>query len=401
MDVALFDYELPPERIAQEAVEPRDAARLLLLDRGERAARPAPLRRPGGAASAGRPAGGERHARAPARPSRARERRKGEPLLLEPAGRDGTGSAGGRSSAPPARRGAASRWRSPAATRPSCSTSRGPVRGGRRAGADRGARRRWPSCAAAYGQPPLPPYIRRRPTTARGARPRALPDRLRRAGRGGGRADRRAALHAGAAGPAGGRGDRADGGDAARRARGPSGRCAVERTGEHALHAERFTLPAAAGDAIAAARAPRRARGRGRDDRRPRARVARRRADGAPAPGAGETELFIAPGHAFRVVDALVTNFHLPRSTLLMLVAAFAGRERVLARLPRGDRARGYRFYSLRRRDAGAVTRVRGLTLRRSGPRDGARAPGAATRHGAVATPAFMPVGTAGCGQGG
>ena len=59
----------------------------------------------------------------------------------------------------------------------------------------------------------------------------------------------------------------------------------------------------------------------------------------------GETRLFLQPGSAFRVVDALLTNFHLPRSSLLLLVAAFAGRERVLAAY-REALARGYRFYS-------------------------------------------------------
>jgi S-adenosylmethionine:tRNA ribosyltransferase-isomerase len=59
----------------------------------------------------------------------------------------------------------------------------------------------------------------------------------------------------------------------------------------------------------------------------------------------GSTSLLILPGHAFRVVDHLLTNFHLPRSTLLMLVAAFAGRERVLAAY-REAIARRYRFYS-------------------------------------------------------
>jgi S-adenosylmethionine:tRNA ribosyltransferase-isomerase len=67
--------------------------------------------------------------------------------------------------------------------------------------------------------------------------------------------------------------------------------------------------------------------------------------DGSVSAGGGDTNLFIYPGHRFRVVDAMVTNFHLPRSSLLMLVAAFGGRERVLAAY-RDAVARGYRFYS-------------------------------------------------------
>ena len=55
--------------------------------------------------------------------------------------------------------------------------------------------------------------------------------------------------------------------------------------------------------------------------------------------------MFILPGYSFRAVDALITNFHLPRSTLLMLVSAFAGRERVLAAYAEAVRER-YRFYS-------------------------------------------------------
>lgn len=66
---------------------------------------------------------------------------------------------------------------------------------------------------------------------------------------------------------------------------------------------------------------------------------------GEVAVGRGATDLFITPGHRFRVVDVLMTNFHLPRSTLLMLVSAFAGRERVLAAY-REAVAAGYRFYS-------------------------------------------------------
>jgi S-adenosylmethionine:tRNA ribosyltransferase-isomerase len=59
----------------------------------------------------------------------------------------------------------------------------------------------------------------------------------------------------------------------------------------------------------------------------------------------GETELFILPGHRFRTVDHLITNFHLPRSTLLMLVSAFAGRELILAAYEEAVKE-NYRFYS-------------------------------------------------------
>lgn len=62
-------------------------------------------------------------------------------------------------------------------------------------------------------------------------------------------------------------------------------------------------------------------------------------------PASGDTRLFIHPGHGFQLVDGLVSNFHLPRSSLLMLVAAFASRERVLEAY-REAVARGYRFYS-------------------------------------------------------
>lgn len=68
-------------------------------------------------------------------------------------------------------------------------------------------------------------------------------------------------------------------------------------------------------------------------------------ADGELKPFTGDTRLFIYPGYTFRVVDGLLTNFHLPGSTLLMLVAAFAGRERVLAAYRRAVEQR-YRFFS-------------------------------------------------------
>jgi S-adenosylmethionine:tRNA ribosyltransferase-isomerase len=61
--------------------------------------------------------------------------------------------------------------------------------------------------------------------------------------------------------------------------------------------------------------------------------------------GSGKCNLFIFPGHLFKVVDAMITNFHLPQSTLLMLVSAFAGREKVLNAYQEAIR-RKYRFYS-------------------------------------------------------
>jgi S-adenosylmethionine:tRNA ribosyltransferase-isomerase len=66
---------------------------------------------------------------------------------------------------------------------------------------------------------------------------------------------------------------------------------------------------------------------------------------GRVLPAAGQTELFIKPGHSFRVVNGIITNFHLPRSSLLMLVAAFAGRDHVLAAYRHAVAAK-YRFYS-------------------------------------------------------
>ena len=69
------------------------------------------------------------------------------------------------------------------------------------------------------------------------------------------------------------------------------------------------------------------------------------RPDGRLAPFEGETDIFITPGYRFRAVDALFTNFHLPRSTLLMLVSAFSGRARILEAYAHAITAR-YRFYS-------------------------------------------------------
>ena len=118
----------------------------------------------------------------------------------------------------------------------------------------------------------------------------------------------------------------------------------VEDTGAHRMHSERFELPPETVRAVEAARAR---GGRVVAVGTTSVRVLESCANdaGRLRAGAGETALFLTPGARFRVVDALLTNFHLPRSTLLMLVSAFAGRERVL-RLYAEAIERGYRFYS-------------------------------------------------------
>jgi S-adenosylmethionine:tRNA ribosyltransferase-isomerase len=111
----------------------------------------------------------------------------------------------------------------------------------------------------------------------------------------------------------------------------------------HRMHAERVCVPA---DCVAAVAAARARGGRVVAVGTTVVRALETAAEGgAVAPVAGETGLFIRPGHRFRAVDALITNFHLPESTLLVLVSAFAGRERVLAAY-RHAIARRYRFFS-------------------------------------------------------
>ena len=112
---------------------------------------------------------------------------------------------------------------------------------------------------------------------------------------------------------------------------------------EGRLHAERFELPAAT---AAQVNETRRSGGRVVAVGTTSARVLEScAAAGGVAARSGETSLFLRPGSRFRVCDALLTNFHLPRSSLLLLVCAFAGREPVLAAYAEAIR-RGYRFYS-------------------------------------------------------
>ena len=113
---------------------------------------------------------------------------------------------------------------------------------------------------------------------------------------------------------------------------------------EHRVAPEPYVVPPEAAAAVARARA----RG-GRivavGTTTVRALESAARPDGSVSPGEGETGLVVVPGHRFRAVDVLLTNFHLPRSSLLLLVAAFAGRETVLRAYAEAVRER-YRFYS-------------------------------------------------------
>ena len=114
----------------------------------------------------------------------------------------------------------------------------------------------------------------------------------------------------------------------------------------HRMHAEWIDVPLATCEAIAATRA---AGGRviavGTTVVRALEAAARASADGGLRPWSGDTDIFIREGHEWRTIDALVTNFHLPRSTLLMLVSAFAGRDAVLTAYAHAVSQR-YRFFS-------------------------------------------------------
>lgn len=118
----------------------------------------------------------------------------------------------------------------------------------------------------------------------------------------------------------------------------------AERVEDHHMHAEYCEVTAEAARAINEARA---AGGRVVAVGTTSVRTLESAAtpDGLVQPFAGQTSIFITPGYAFRAVDALITNFHLPESTLLMLVSAFAGREEML-RVYRHAVQQRYRFFS-------------------------------------------------------
>ena len=338
-DVAQFDYALPPDRIAQEPAEPRDAARLLVLDPRSGAREDARVRdlprllRAGDclvvndtrvlpARLFGRIAGMERDA---------------EVLLLHPVGpRDDDWAALLR----PARR-------CPVGT--ILVLADGAARATVIAREEQGrARVRLDGAGSvqafleAHGVPPLPPYIRRyrkpggedwaRYQTVYADRPGAVAaptaglhftGALLAALEARGVELHRVTLHVGP---------------------GTFRPVRAERVADHRVEAERFEVCEATATAVGRARREgRRVVAVGTTTVRVLETVAA--PDGSVAPGAGWTDLTIVPGHRFRAVDALLTNFHLPRSSLLLLVSAFAGRERVLDAYAHAVAA-GYRFYS-------------------------------------------------------
>jgi S-adenosylmethionine:tRNA ribosyltransferase-isomerase len=337
MDVGLFDYELPPELIAQEPAEPRDSSRLLVLDRGRgaledrRFADLPELLRQGDCLVANR----SRVIPARLLGVRADGGAPVELLLLRPVG--------------------AERWE--ALVRPGRR-----CRVGARLELAGGAARAlvvgegspgtrvvaleapWPAreLLERHGLPPLPPYIARHDAPKPEDRERYqtvyarddgsvaaptaglhfTPELLARL-EGRGVAVHYLTLHVGPG--------------TFRPLRG-------ERVEEHRMDAEAVDIPEAT------ARAVEQAKHEGRrviavGTTTTRALEWAAGDDGRVRAGTGEADLFIRPGHRFRIVDALVTNFHLPRSSLLVLVSGFAGRDVVLRAYRHAVAAR-YRFYS-------------------------------------------------------
>jgi len=118
----------------------------------------------------------------------------------------------------------------------------------------------------------------------------------------------------------------------------------VQDLSQHRMHTERYHVPQATAEAIAATK-QRGGRVVAVGTTSLRTLESAAQADGSIIVGAGETALFVTPGYRFRIVDLLITNFHLPKSTLLMLVSAFGGLDNIRAAY-RHAIATGYRFFS-------------------------------------------------------
>ena len=126
---------------------------------------------------------------------------------------------------------------------------------------------------------------------------------------------------------------------------GPSCRSRSTTPTAHRMHSEWGSLSAETAAALNAARAQRRPHRRGRHHLAAAAGKCRAPKTARIEPFDGETAIFITPGYRFRAVDILLTNFHLPRSTLFMLVSAFSGLD-TMKRAYAHAIASGYRFYS-------------------------------------------------------
>jgi len=349
-----FDYDLPQELIAQEPAARRDASRLLVLSRKPVAGSRKPIadsRKPAATGVSSHPL---THRAFSALPSLVEP---GDVVVVNdsrviPARLLGNRAGGGKAEVLLVTHEADGAWR--ALVRPG-----GRIRAGntlRLEGEDRieiiehlatGERRvrlvgpgGEDAVLARRGRVPLPPYIRREPTALDAERYQTVyadapgsvaaptsglhftPELLAELERGGA-SIARVTLHVGP---------------------GTFRPVTVEDPESHHLDPEAYAVPEAAAAAINAARA------RGGAVWAVGTTVTRTLescavADGTVRSGAGWTSLFIRPGHTFRTVDHLLTNFHLPRSTLLMLVAAFAGTDQVLAAY-REAIAQRYRFYS-------------------------------------------------------
>jgi S-adenosylmethionine:tRNA ribosyltransferase-isomerase len=333
VDVSLFDYELPPERIAQHPLAERDASRLLVLDRRTGAIRHRVFRDLPDLLDPGDLVVANRSRVFPARLLGRREGGGGAEVMLVRDRTDGTWEALLR----PGRR-----LRAGARIRVADDLAVVVLEPGQ--AVLRRVRLESPEPVGTaldrHGHVPLPPYIHRedRPEDrdryqtiyARETGSVAAPTAglhftsavlTRLAERGVGWTD--LVLHVGP---------------------GTFRPVEVDQVENHKVDTERFDVPPETAEAIA------QTRGRGgrvvavgtTTTRVLESAVA---ADGRIRAGAGETDLVIVPGFGFRAVDALVTNFHLPRSSLLLLVSAFAGRERTLDAYAEAIRE-GYRFYS-------------------------------------------------------
>jgi S-adenosylmethionine:tRNA ribosyltransferase-isomerase len=336
MVISDFDYELPPEAIAQAPLEERDASRLMVLDRAR---------------------GLREHRKFRDLPDLLRP---GDLLVLNrsrviPARLLGRRASGGAAEVLLVRELGEGRWQ--ALVRPGRHLRPGQrvtvdddlcvvvesealAEDGRRRVRLLSRRRDVEGALARCGRVPLPPYVRRPATDADRDRyqtvyarepgsvaaPTAglhftpeLLARLRAAGIG----VAEVVLHVGP---------------------GTFRPVTVERVEEHRVHPEAYEIPEETAHAIEEART-RGGRVVAVGTTTVRTLEGAARESGEVRASAGETDLVIVPGFRFRVVSALVTNFHLPRSSLLLLVSAFAGRERVMGAYA-DALAAGYRFYS-------------------------------------------------------